>query len=408
MTPLYNYILESFDSLLKLTEEDKATLVKLDKRFNELADMYEKEHIHFANITNQDEAIENVLALIQQKKEKGNIGIKYENSKFSDKPWRDKFIKDINNLKLELINCKCYITKFYIYRINKMIEQVMFFEKYIKNPNYLGEAVNHPSKRMYEKAIELIKKNKFVDIDALAEKDKDYKQTYTPEESKKILQDEIDKYGYGWKVVIDDNMVPRMSVRPYQEFRINGKNKFSKVDLDSLKAHEIAVHVARKYHALESGLYIFIQGLKGNNVYDEGLAIYNSLNKVEKPKPNIIFFICMKIIVLYLLNTEGVYSAYKKIKELTGIEDRRIALAIVRASRVYIYTMLGNYSTDEDYLDGYLQVLEMSDEEREKLLEVPIGPDQLYELDTIKKFIKVNKFTPIKPKKENEIDDQLE
>lgn len=71
-------------------------------------------------------------------------------------------------------------------------------------------------------------------------------------------------------------------------------------------------------------------------------------------------------------------------------------MAIVRASRIYIYTPLGNYSTDEDYLDGYLRVKNMSEDDRKKLLEVPIGPDQLFELDTIKKFIKVNKFKPIK------------
>ena len=282
MISLSKYILESFDSLLKLSTEDKATLIKLDEKFNVLADEFEKEHIHFANITNQDEAIENVLNLIHKKAEKGDIGIKYEDSKFADDAWRDKFIKDINDLKLAFIDCKCYVTKFYIYRINKIIEQIMFFERYIKDPNYKGETVNRPSRKMYEKAIELIKENKFVDIDKLAEKDRDYKQTYTPEESQKILQKEIDRLGYGWKVVIDDHMVPRMSVRPYREFRINAKNKFSKVDLESLKVHEIAVHVARKYHALESGLYLLIHGLKGNNVYDEGLAIYNSLNKVDK------------------------------------------------------------------------------------------------------------------------------
>jgi hypothetical protein len=170
-------------------------------------------------------------------------------------------------------------------------------------------------------------------------------------------------------------MVPRMSVRPYKEFRINAKNKFSKVDLESLKVHEIKVHVARKYNALKSGLYLFIHGLKGNNVYDEGLAIWNSLNLVDKPKPNILFFICMKIIILYKLHTEGLYSAYKQIKDLTNIDDRKIALAILRASRIYIYTPLGNYSTDEDYLDGYLRVQKFTKEEKERLLELPIGPD---------------------------------
>lgn len=396
MKQLYDYLTESFDAMLKLSNDDKNKLIELDAKFNELADEYEKEHIHFANVTNSDEVVENILKAIKEKKEKYDIGIKYEKSKIEDDKWCDKYIKEINDLKLQFIDLGCYLTKFYIYRINKIIEQILFFREYIKDPNYKGEVRNRPSKKMYLEAIKLLKENPFEDIKELEKKDEDYKQIYTPEQSKKILQKEIDKLGYGWKVVIDGNMVPRMSVRPYREFRINANNKFSKVDLESLKVHEIAVHVARKYNALQSGLYLFIHGLKGNNVYDEGLAIYNSLNKVDKQKPNILFFICMKIVILYELHTKGIYSAYKKMKEILDVEDRRIALAILRASRIYIYTPLGNYSTDEDYLDGYLRVKKMSEKDRERLLELPIGPDQLFELDTLEKFIKINKFPAIK------------
>ena len=190
-----------------------------------------------------------------------------------------------------------------------------------------------------------------------------------------------------------------MSVRPYQEFRINGKNKFSEVDLQSLEVHEINVHTARKYYALQSGLYLFLHGLKGNNVYDEGLAIYNSLHKVKKPKPNILFFICLKIIILYHIQFKSVVEVFKIVKDITGVEDRMIALAIIRSSRVYTHTMLGNYSYDEDYLDGYERVKNMTDKERERLLHFPIGPDQLYEIDTLEKFLKINKFKPLKIKK---------
>ena len=96
------------------------------------------------------------------------------------------------------------------------------------------------------------------------------------------------------------------------------------------------------------------------------------------------------------MHTKNVVESFKILKKLTGLDDRKIALAIVRASRIYIYTPLGNYSTDEDYLDGYLRVKDMSEADSKKLLELPIGPDQLFELDTIKKFIEVNKFKPIK------------
>lgn len=396
MKHIYNYIIENFEDSLRLSNDDKNRLLELDSEFNELANIYEKEHIHFANVTNMDESIESVLEAIRSNDTEFKPQLKYEKSNIEDDDWCSDFIDKINTLKIKFIDLNCYLTKFYIYRINKIIEQIMFLNQYTKNEKIAIRVKNHPSVRLYKEAVKLIKENPYVDKKALIEKDEDYKPVYSPEESKKILQKEIDKYGYGWKVVIDKYMVPRMSVRPYREFRINAHNNFSKVDLESLKVHEVAVHVARKYNALQSGLHLFIHGLKGNNVYDEGLAIYNSLNKVEKPKPNILFYICMKIILLYHMHTKNIVEAFKVLKKLTGLDDRKIALAIVRASRIYIYTPLGNYSTDEDYLDGYLRVKDMSEEDREKLLEVPIGPDQLFELDTIKKFIAVNKFKPIK------------
>lgn len=396
MKHIYNYIIENFEDSLRLSNDDKNRLLELDSEFNELANIYEKEHIHFANVTNMDESIELVLEAIRSNNTKFKPHLEYEKSNIEDDEWCSDFIDKINKLKIEFIDLNCYLTKFYIYRINKIIEQIMFLNQYTKNEKITIRVKNHPSVRLYKEAVKLIKENPYVDKNELIEKDEDYKQIYSPEESKKILQKEIDKYGYGWRVVIDKYMVPRMSVRPYREFRINANNNFSKVDLESLKVHEVAVHVARKYNALQSGLYLFIHGLKGNNVYDEGLAIYNSLNKVEKPKPNILFYICMKIILLYHMHTKNIVEAFKALKKLTGLDDRKIALAIVRASRIYIYTPLGNYSTDEDYLDGYLRVKNMSEDDRKKLLEVPIGPDQLFELDTIKKFIKVNKFKPIK------------
>lgn len=402
MKDLKLMITEKFEDSLRLSTEQKQRLIELDKEFNELADIYEKEHIHYANITNMDDAIESVLAAVKNNDKKFKLQLNYEDSKIENDDWCNDFIEKINKLKINFIDLNCYLTKFYIYRINKIIEQIMFLNQYTKDEHVATKVKNYPSIRLYKEAVKIIKENPYVDKDELMEKDDDYKQVYTPEESKKILQKEIDKYGYGWEVVIDKYMVPRMSVRPYREFRINAHNKFSKVDLESLKVHEVAVHVARKYNALQSGLYLFIHGLKGNNVYDEGLAIYNSLNKVEKPKPNILFYICMKIILLYHMHTENSISAFKTIKKLTGLNDRKIALAIVRASRIYIYTPLGNYSTDEDYLDGYLRVKDMSEEDRERLLEMPIGPDQLFELDTIKKFIKINKFDPIKINKDHE------
>lgn len=396
MKTLSTYIYEYFEENFKLDSDTKDYLIKLDREFNDLVNEFEHEHIHFANIKNISDSIDNLLKAVENDDEKFQLNLQYEHSKFEDNKWCNDFINRLNDLKLRFYDINCILTKHYIYRINKVIEQILFLNNFTKHPDSKGAVKNRPATTIYKKALELIKKNPYVDVEKLSKEDSDYEQNINAEEAKDILQKEIDKLGYGWDVVIDDNMVPRMAVRPYREFRINGKNKFSKVDIESLKVHEIAVHTARKYYSLQTGLFLFLQGLKDFNIYDEGLAIYNSLHKVKKPKPNILFYICMKTIILYLLYDHSIVDTFKQIKKLIDIDDRKIALAIIRVSRVYIYTPLGNYSFDADYLDGYLKVKEMTDDERELILKWPIGPDQVFELNGIKKFVEKNNFSPIK------------
>lgn len=391
MKRLQQYINENFDSYLKLSLKEKEKLLELDKLFNSLLVEYEKEHVHFANVENISEQIDNILESVKNDKD-FSINLKYEDSKFSDKEWCDNLLNKLNELKQEFINLDIYLTKFYCYRIDKTIESILFFEEYSKHKIF-PKFIVRPSKQLYEEALKIINTNKFVDVKSL--KDDKYKRNKDPEYSRKRLQGIIDKFGYGWKVIIDDNMIPRMSVRPYKEFRISKTNKFSEVDLQSLEVHEIEVHTARKYYALQSGLFLFLYGLKGNNCYDEGMAIYNSLNKTETQKPNILFFISIKIIILYHLNILNNIELFKFLRTLTNAPDKTIALAMIRASRVFAYSNINTASTDSDYLKGYLLVKDMTDKEREELLHYTIGPDQLFELETIKKFFKINKFKPL-------------
>ena len=60
--------------------------------------------------------------------------------------------------------------------------------------------------------------------------------------------------------------------------------------------------------------------------------------------------------------------------------------------RVFSFNLYRTSYTDTDCLDGYERVKEMDDKLRKELLEYLIGPNQLYELDTIKKFFEINKF----------------
>ena len=388
----HNIILtKSHDDKLKLSHDDKIKLIELDVKFDSILKEYEREHLHFANVKNTKEEIDKIIKCRKEKKD-WEINIEYENSKFSDDNWCNDTINRLQELKNEFITLDCYLTKFYRYRIERTIESIIFFKEYSKHKTF-PLLIDRPSEKLYINAIDTLKKNKYVDVYSL--KDKKYERNFTPEESQKRLQKIIDNLGYGWKVIIDDNMIPRMSVTSYREFRISANNKFSEVDLQSLEVHEIKVHVARKYYALQTGLYLFIYGLRGSNVYDEGMAIYNSLNKTKTPKPNILFYIAIKIVILYNLNIMPINELFDFIKSITNAPDETIALALIRASRVFSYTSIYTDSLDQDYFKGYMLVKDMTEEQREELLKLTVGPEQLYEIPTIKKFLKVNKFEPI-------------
>ena len=393
MKTLQQYINENFDNYLKLSNEDKNRLLELDLKFHVLLNEFKHEHVHYMNVVNSKEKIDYILDQVK-KGEDFNLKIEYEDSKFQDTKWCDEMIKKLSDLINEFLSIKnCYISKFYSYRLNKTISSILFLKQYCIDNNTFPQNISKPAKYLYDNAIKELKKTKFIDIYKL--NDDIYKRTFSPEESQKRLQKVMDKLGYGWNVVIDDNMIPRMSVRPYKELRISSKNKFSEVDLQSLEVHEIGVHTARKYYALQTGLYLFLYGLKGSNKYDEGLAIFNSLNKVKNPKPNILFYICIKIIILYHLYTMSNIELFNFVKALTDAPDKVIALSIIRASRNFAFTLESTGSADVDYFDGYTRIKDMSNQEKERLLKFNIGPDQLYELDTIEKFFKVNKFKPL-------------
>jgi len=389
------FIFENYgDDLLRLTPETKNALVRCDRRFHKLMEEYEREHVHFANVKNVRSEIDKYLEA-RKKGKSHKLRLEYEDSKFSDDRWCDGMIRKLGELKNDLITVDCYLTKFYIYRIDRTIDSIMFLNEYSHDENAFPKNIKRPSEKLYRKALEYLVKYKYQSVQELADKDEDYRRVFTPEESRKRLQKIIDRLGYGWKVIIDDNMIPRMSVRPYREFRINAKNNFSEVDLRSLEVHEIEVHTARKANALKTGLYLFLYGLEGDNIYDEGLAIYNSLNKAEKPKPNIIFFIAIKIAILYNLYIMDTDALYEMLLGLTEAPEEVVVYAIIRAMRVFSFTTTETAYTDTDYLDGYERVKEMDSALKKDLLLYTIGPDQLYELPIIKKFMQVNKFKPL-------------
>jgi hypothetical protein len=399
MEQLSTYIFEMFEDDFKLTPKEKKKLLELDLRYHELSDKFAKEQVHFMNVTNLEEESKRIQERIKDDTE-FSINIKYEPSKFSDKDFCEDLSNKLYKLRDEFIDFDCFISKYYLEMIEKLMYCIEFFQEYSKNKKVHSKYLTKPPKHVYDAAVEMLKENKYINPNTID--DKDFKRNVPAEESKKRLQKAIDKRKLNWEVKIRPNMVPRMSVRPYREFRISDIKLFSEVDLQSLEVHEVEVHTARKHWGLQSGLFLFLYGLDGSNIYDEGIAIYNSLNKTKKIKPNIKFNIAIKVVMLYhYMNDMTPLEIYKYVKKLTGAPDKIIIYQLMRIARVCNYTLMfqntaNSDSMDKDYMIGYLLVKDMTEEERQELIKYPIGPKQLSELENIKKFLKNNKFKPLK------------
>jgi hypothetical protein len=207
------------------------------------------------------------------------------------------------------------------------------------------------------------------------------------------IEDYLDELGWDWDIQLKSNIQPRMAVGP-DKMSINKTGTFSKTDLEGLKAHEVRGHIGRRYYALKTGLYLFVEGLLWRNTLDEGLAVWNSLHLVDKQKPNILFNIALKTIIAYHLNDKDFYELFDFIHKLVPTVPESIVFkTILRFKREIIdCSIIGGNGDDMSYFVGYQIVKEMTDKERDDILKYNIGPDQIKDLPNIKKFLKLNKF----------------
>lgn len=196
------------------------------------------------------------------------------------------------SLRNKFMNFNCFLSKYYIEILNDYILKVKYTirkNNNIPNTYYLDTP---PSLQDYQLALDTIKKHPYEVI-------KDGDRTLDSEYAQKDLQKYIDELGYKWKIILNDEMMPRMNVNTNKTMRIKTSAKFSNDDLEGLKKHEIEGHIGRRYYGMKTGLNLMLYGLLGRNTLDEGLAVYNSLHKVEKPKKNIHFNIALKTCVVY-------------------------------------------------------------------------------------------------------------
>ena len=377
-----DFILES-KSIYKMSNEVKSTLLELDEKYHKLIEKFRTKYVA-QTITNIKEEFEKFINA-------RNNGQKYfpqleiENSE-ADMGLLDKF----EELKGEFgkIVSECYIAKFYIEKIESMIHSLEMRNE-LENGEYVpGE--NPVDKELYNDALECIKKHPYHKPDFKNERNID------AEKCKDEMEDAVDDLDFDFDVEIDDNMLPRMNVK-MGKVNINSKAKFSEEDIDGLIAHEIKGHVGRRFYGKETGLWLFAYGLDGSSTYDEGLAVWNSINLVKKKKDNIMFNIAMKTCISYLMFEMDFCELFdwvkKQAKEMTDLTAFK---TILRPRRRNKDCEIKSGEPMTTYFKGYNLVNDMDNATRDDILHYNIGPKQLFELENIKEFLKVNHFAKLK------------
>ena len=386
------------DKYFKLSKKDKEYLLELDKKYGELAIIFRKE-FRAKNVMNLDSEFEK---FIEHKK----VGEKYFPKLDLEQIESSVDIKaEFEELLAKFENFSSFISKFYIEKIKGFLNSIKLSEKY-KQMSESGEygeksmdknrGGSFPSLAEYNYALQIINDYPYEVV-------KKGVRNIDAEGAAKLFQKKIDELGYEYKVKLVKGMLPRVNVTPEGIVRVNPEAMFSMTDIEGLYQHELCGHVGRRYYGYKTGLYLFVIGLPESNTYDEGLAIWNSINNVKTPKPNIMFNIAIKAIITYHLYDMDFCELFDFIQELVpDMSDKTLFRSIVRLKRGVGDCKIYGGALESGYFKGFNLVSVMLDEERDDILKYNIGPDQMNDLDNIKAFLEVNEFKPLDIKVKDE------
>ena len=376
-----DFIAES-NSIYLLDAETKSKLLYLDEKYHKLIEKFRNKYVA--------KTVNNIKEEFKKFMSAHELGQKYYPQLDMDDTDVDmKLYEDMKKLRDDFndITRECYIAKFYIEKLDAMMSSIKTREE-LENGTYEpGE--NPIDKELYQEALEVIKNNPYKKPDFKKDRTKD------SEECLEAIEDALDELGYDFDVQIDNGMLPRMNVK-MGKVNINKTSKFSDEDIEGLIKHEIEGHVGRRFYGMKTGLWLFAYGTQSSSTFDEGLAVWNSLNKVKHKKDNVMFNIAMKTCISYLMFEMDFCDLFDWVKKKApGMTDYTAFKTIIRPKRRNKDCSILGGEVMKTYFVGWKMIDEMDNKMRDDILHYNIGPDQLFELENIKEFLKVNKFKPL-------------
>lgn len=384
MKSLFNYINEN--TIHKLSRSERKILLSIDREYKELYTEYWNKW-YDSGVTNQRGEFKKFMDA------RKNGEKYYPQLQISLDALDNSFLKKCRELRSRCAQFPCFLSKYYIGKIDEMYCQANWAVNPSKETMHMFNHFLHVDidDKTYNCAMKMLKEHPWEDVSD--------EQTMTGADVVPQLQQHIEKLGYEYNAVLNDNLLARMKVIPNRpELQIKTSAKYSPIDVGSLKVHEVEVHCGRRYYGMQQGLYLMLDGLPGRNTLDEGMAIYNSIHMNPLGiKPNLFWKVAIKIYIAKHIDKDFC-ELFDSIKELCPtVPDKEIFENLLRFKRMLKDCSLqgGDCLIQSDYFIGYQMIKNMDEKLRKDILHYNIGPAQIEELDNIKKFFKLNKFKKI-------------
>lgn len=321
-----------------------------------------------AELFHKLKAIDNFISYINQKlnytKYLTPINLHEENDKFLEnfrkgKEYNPKYLYqpyediDFERFKKEILEFKLSnspienIFKRYLVFLDNLIS---FYQNRGNSSNFMKysiKAFGVPEKKLVERAYSFLTMTEPEANDGIKQ--------YSAHDLATKLQNQLNKYGFEWKLIVLDSSTTKVTVDSEERLiYLNGSIKYSERDLERLKVHEVDTHVIRAENGRIQPFKIFSTGLADSLSTEEGIAVVseeknNVLNK------NTLRLYAGRVIAASLSIKKSFYDIFA---ELLNYFNEHDALYITQRVKkgLHCTSEYGGFTKDYVYFDGYYKV----------------------------------------------------
>ena len=211
----------------------------------------------------------------------------------------------------------------------------------------------------------------------------------TPKKIGKELKKEIKRLtGNDIKVIYND-MAAKINIEPSRNLvEVNPNETFTSLDLERLKAHEIAVHYIRYYNASKWKIKLLEEGTSNYLETEEGLAAYAEYAKGVLSKAQM-FVYAGRVIATYYTTKKSFYEVFEILKYY-GFTDK-VAFSITYRSKRNLTdtSQQGGFTKDYVYFRGFYKVVDYV--RNHDIRDLFIGKIGIRDIKTLRNFIKYHR-----------------